>query len=1353
MKQRLISVFVSIALVVGLCPVPAYAGEAEAPDLTAALTSIQSLIPQTGEIASGECGTCTWAIDSEGTLTIAPANGEQGELSGYPLPWKEHASSIRKATIEGNITVNGWLFEGLSALESADLSGLRLQSGYGLDYMFSGCASLTSVDFSGANITDAVSAWGMFKNCTSLQSVDFSDLRAPKLASVYDMFSLCSSLKSVSFANASLPSVADMSRLLSKSYGGLDSLERVDLSNLEVPSLTDVSSMFCGCSTLAQVDLDGLKAPNLADMSQMFGGCSKLKDIDPADLITSSATKLSWMFGGCSSLENASLSGIEFPNLTSMSGMFYECDNIEVANLSNIKAPKLEDIHSLFNGCEFLENADLSGFVASSATNMSQMFYGCISLRSLNLKGFCAEGATDMSEMFRQCQSLRKLDLSSFDTSNVTDLSSMFYRCNSLTALDLSSFTAENVLHMSSMFTGCESLETIDISNFVAPNLESVAGMFYGCSALQSVDMSRLGTSSAVRSFTYMFSGCKNLKYLDLTRFDTSRALDMYGMFYGCRALKSIRVGNMWSTRKVVNSGSMFSGCYSLAGGMGTPYDNSHVDATYARVDAEDSPGYLTFGGAGTSLAEADVVLMRSTYAYTGSAIEPKPTILLNNQTLLEGYDYTLSYADNSDVGTGTVYVTGTGGYTGSTEKTFSIVAPQAVDPDFKRISYSFANSGADFGYSDSYTIPLESYERVFSKMLAKYYYDMSARSGPWGGNCFGMSASSGMMNTLGSGLDPKSFNSAAKVLYDLGTRDTNDSLGITTTQLIESLQVSQYSTSVQDAYRTNTNLDDLVDSVRKAEESGSPVMICVWGILGGHALLGYKVEQVSAAAAKIYVYDCNCPGDSSRCIMLTADSAGKYVGWSYPGLGYSSATSRSSIAYVPYDTYAQAWRTHNADKSTAYALNVNSTDFEVVNSDGKNVATVADGVLKTSSKGVYQGKFLSLNSDGASDGDNTFLYLSDQDTYRVVNKSKSAKQLQAGIVENEQRASVTTDADEVTFTLSDEEELNLVDVAPAKGETYSITLESALDSSRGQELVELTGIGNGRLLSMGMASGSCVVVNGAYASMYVNGEKVDIGSSIDVSALDISLSESSYTYDGKPHEPGITVKNGGDALVQGRDYVAVYAANTDAGTAKATVYGIGDYSGKAEKAFTIAPANLTGVALASSSAAYDGKAHKPSVTAVEAGPLAVPASSYTVAYLRGGRETGDFTSSGAITVSVTGAGNFAGTQTATFTIGEAPKTAPTITVKKASKTVTAKAAKKKAQSFSIGAKSNSGGKLAYKVVKANAKIKFKNGKVTLRKGSYKKGKAFSVKVLITSRAKGDYAAGSKTVKLKFKIR
>ena len=58
--------------------------------------------------------------------------------------------------------------------------------------------------------------------------------------------------------------------------------------------------------------------------------------------------------------------------------------------------------------------------------------------------------------------------------------------------------------------------------------------------------------------------------------------------------------------------------------------------------------------------------------------------------------------------------------------------------------------------------------------------------------------------------------------------------------------------------------------------------------------------------------------------------------------------------------------------------------------------------------------------------------------------------------------------------------------------------------------------------------------------------------------------------YTGSAIEPEITVSDGEKTLVKGTDYLVTYADNTNVGTAKAIITGIGNYSGIIEKTFTI---------------------------------------------------------------------------------------------------------------------------------------------------------------------------------------
>ncbi len=58
----------------------------------------------------------------------------------------------------------------------------------------------------------------------------------------------------------------------------------------------------------------------------------------------------------------------------------------------------------------------------------------------------------------------------------------------------------------------------------------------------------------------------------------------------------------------------------------------------------------------------------------TGEELQPAPTVEMGGKTLVEGVDYTVSYADNIEKGTATVVVTGMGNCTGEQHATFEVL-------------------------------------------------------------------------------------------------------------------------------------------------------------------------------------------------------------------------------------------------------------------------------------------------------------------------------------------------------------------------------------------------------------------------------------------------------------------------------------------------------------------------------------------------------------------------------------------------------------------------------------------------------------------------------------------------------
>ena len=120
--------------------------------------------------------------------------------------------------------------------------------------------------------------------------------------------------------------------------------------------------------------------------------------------------------------------------------------------------------------------------------------------------------------------------------------------------------------------------------------------MFQNCSSLTAIP-STLTIPDSVKDCAGMFRNCSSLIKLDLSSFNISKVTGVSTMFYGCTQLKTILVNSQWTTDSILSymSSLMFFGCTSITGEMGTTYNESHTDATYAHIDeGETNPGYLT---------------------------------------------------------------------------------------------------------------------------------------------------------------------------------------------------------------------------------------------------------------------------------------------------------------------------------------------------------------------------------------------------------------------------------------------------------------------------------------------------------------------------------------------------------------------------------------------------------------------------------------------------------------------------------------------------------------------------------------------------------------------------------------
>ena len=163
--------------------------------------------------------------------------------------------------------------------------------------------------------------------------------------------------------------------------------------------------------------------------------------------------------------------------------------------------------------------------------------------------------------------------------------------------------------------------------------------------------------------------------------------------------------------------------------------------------------------------------------------------------------------------------------------------------------------------------------------------------------------------------------------------------------------------------------------------------------------------------------------------------------------------------------------------------------------------------------------------------------------------------------------------------------------------------------------------------------------------------------SKISISKASVTLSTSTYAYDGKAKKPGVTVKLNGKTLKNGTDYTVSYSNNTKVGTATVKITGKGNYTGSVSKTYSIKnnfkKATVSGI----STKAFTGKNITQSITVKYNGKTLKNGTDYTVSYSSN-------KNIGTATVKITGKGSYTGTITKTFKINPAKQEIQKLTAK-----------------------------------------------------------------------------------------
>ena len=575
------------------------------------------------------------AIDNISNLNTSSVTDMSGMFNG--------CKSLQSLNVSGFNTSNVTNMSGMfacskmesgsfvSALQSIDgLTSFNTSNVSNMRQMFQGLTNIESIDVSSFNTSNVSNMRQMFDHCLLLNSINFSNLfNTNNVTDMCEMFHQCKSIVSLDVSSFDTSNVTNMSRMFACGKYNATTLEYessltsiVGLSNFDTSNVTDMSFMFQNLKSISSIDVSSFDTSNVTSMREMFGHCEFLVNLDLSSFDTSSVEETRYMFVSCIALQTIYVSTnfvttsiTEIDDSHSSTSMFYGCTSLvggnntsfdsshtnkEYARIDALGTPGYftlagggggggtpiahEFMANWFNGLSIAhpENTTLKQDVTKikfqkggdAPTGQSW------DIGTTGLKGYisgtevviyapntedtiCA--SVDCSMMFSahvsgpfdsapQMALTEIINLNYLNTSNVTNMREMFLGCSNLSSINVSDWNTSNVTNFSYMFYNCSSLASIDVSNFNTSNAEDFGAMFEKCSSLTSIDTS---------SFDYSNADCSDSTVSGSMNPNSSTAAGLGQMFQDCSSATVINMGNV-NASTCRNFSGLFNGCSSL---------------------------------------------------------------------------------------------------------------------------------------------------------------------------------------------------------------------------------------------------------------------------------------------------------------------------------------------------------------------------------------------------------------------------------------------------------------------------------------------------------------------------------------------------------------------------------------------------------------------------------------------------------------------------------------------------------------------------------------------------------------------------------------------------------------------
>ena len=577
----------------------------------------------------------------------------------------------------------------------------------------------------------------------------------------------------------------------------------------------------------------------------------------------------------------------------------------------------------------------------------------------------------------------------------------------------------------------------------------------------------------------------------------------------------------------------------------------------------------------------ANMVQPIASRPYTGSAIEPTVTVNVGNKTLTAGTDYTVTYKDNTNVGTATATVTGKGNYTGSVEAKFNITA--------KALTASMVHDIAAQTYTGSPIVPeltVKDGETALSKdtdYTVKYQNNLNAGT------------ATVTLTGKGNYSDSVSKTFTIKQKDVTAQRDATDIQVVVDKGTFDAPTFGDVTGTLTYSYDGATSYDAIVKKLETLHLGATGDIGYTYTADGNYTgIITGKLHftVVNLPAATITTAPAAKTGltfNGTEQVLVNAGSGitGGTLQYKLDGGSYNAELPKATNAgnYTVYykvkgdntthsDSSEQSFTVTIAPKTVTAAVSVEPTSYTYT---GKAIVpttvTVKDGttVIPTSEYTVTYGN--NTNAGKATvtvkDQDGGNYVVSGTATFTITKAALSGVSVSLGGWTYGDTAKTPTvsgnlGGGNVTYQYKADNASTYTSTVPTNAGTY--TVKATVAESTNYKAATATG-------SFTIAPKT--VTNAA-----------------------VTLSQTSYAYTGRAFQPSVTVKDG-TTVIPASEYTVVYTDNINVGTATVTVSDRagGNYVVSGTATFTITKAALSGVSVSLIGWTYGDTAKTPTVS------------------------------------------------------------------------------------------------------------------------------------------------------------